>query len=354
MAKPLRFPRYSINASITHPCKRTASVPLSPGQQSLPQGQHRASDEEFKSYAKKYDMAIARAHTLAREYHHLPPSKRDRARFEEIGNAFAAAARISRDQWSYRCKLEKERLEALLARGGPTGDISSEETSTSMHTVAGARASEGWQYASMLADAWGMKEEMAMPLEDMPVLRPTYPTATTASHSSYYSDRASSGYLHPGYTQSGYASYMSQQGSGSGELAHPRTTTTTTAAAYRDRIDSNASAAPSLDSYAHSSSSHTHSGISHTLQHSKSHQTFTGAASASAAATTPAAVGSTTASSFRHSGYHSSPLKSGTPELTKRSSVEEPVTRAPIVLSKGRRYRERGSSLAASVPVTVS
>lgn len=177
-----------------------------------------------------------------------------------------------------------------------------DEGELSTHRIAGARATEGWQYASMLADAWGIKDEVE-PLEDMPVLKPVYPTARS---SSFYSDRnGGPSYLHPGYSQANYTTYAS-----------PGPT-------RRDRMDSNASAALSLaDSQHHSTSSHTHSGFSHSLNHSQSHHTLS------------------------KSNYLSSPLKSN-------SGVEETVTRAPIVLTKGRKYRERGNSLA-SVPVTVS
>lgn len=269
-------------------------------------------------------MAIAKAHALAREYHHLPPAKRDRPRFEHIGHAFAAAARISREQWSYRCRSEKEHLEALLesTHGRPSeADIMGDEFS--IHRVAGARATEGWQYSSMLANAWGMNEEVAEPLEDMPILKPKYPTSHSPSSSSsspYYGDRAPA-YLHPGYSQGGYASYISQPAAAStGEFASPKPPP-------RDRIDSGASTAPSLESYAHSGSSHTHSGLSHGLHQSKSHPVF----STPSTATTSAPLSHSTKSNHVPSSF-------------KSAVVEETVVRPPIKLTKGKRYRERGAA----------
>ncbi|KAG8830629.1 hypothetical protein FRC20_008314 [Serendipita sp. 405] len=144
-----------------------------------------APDDEFKAYTRTYDATITRAHQLAREYHHLPPSKRDRQGYEKVGRAFAEAAKVSRVQWTLRCELEKERLETLLS---PPPSSSKEEKKerkrqveaeangeyTSLHRIAGARAREGWEYASMLAEAWGVSEDVAVkePLEEMAVLKP--------------------------------------------------------------------------------------------------------------------------------------------------------------------------------------
>jgi hypothetical protein len=265
---------------------------------------HHISDADFKTYTKQYDTAIAKAHTLAREYHHLPPARRDRNRFEQIGQAFAAAAAISREHWSFRCMLEKERLEALINSGAP---ISPAELApfASPHAVAGMRATEGWQYASMLADAWGCPGEMNIPLEEMPVLKPDVPAGyydPSAQFSNNYN--MSGGYAHPGYSQSGYASYMAEAA---------------TAPKYkpRNRLDSTTSmGAVSVDSHAHSVSSHTHSGISHHLQNSRP-------------------------------GHRHASTISLVPQLERRTSSihEEPMeTRPPVVLRKAKKYRERSNS----------
>jgi hypothetical protein len=279
-------------------------------------------------------MAIARAHALAREYHHLPPIKRDRPRFEHIGRAFAAAARISREQWSYRCKLEKERLEALLesTHGQPSEvDVMGDEFS--LHRVAGARATEGWQYSSMLASAWGVNEEVAEPLEDMPVLKPTYPIAySSSSLPAYYGD-GSPAYIHPGYTQGNYASYLSQPtaAASNGNFASSKPPPA------RGRFDSSASTTSSLESHARPGSSHTHN-LSHGLHPSNSHP----------ALPTPTPPPTTTAplNLSNQSNYVPSRLKS--------ALVEETAVRAPIKLTKGRRYRERGGSLGDAAAATAA
>jgi hypothetical protein len=222
--------------------------------------------------------------------------------------------------------LEKERLEALLeSTGGRPSEADIVGDEFAIHRVAGTRATEGWQYASMLADAWGIKEEVAEPLEEMPILKPTYPTTSYSSSpsSSYYGDRAQT-YLHPGYTQGGYASYVSQP------VAASSTDYPIPKAPSRDRIDSSASASPSLES--NESSSHTHSGLSHGLQHSQSHQT-------------PSVLASPSSYSAQ-SSYVPSPLKS--------TMVEETVGRAPIKLTAGKLYRERGNSLGGAAAVTVA
>lgn len=275
---------------------------------------HHVSDTDFKTYTKAYDTAIAKAHTLAREYHHLPPARRDRDRFEQIGQAFAAAAALSREHWSYRCRLEHDRLEHLVKSGAP---ISPADLApyASPHAVAGMRATEGWQYASMLADAWGCPGEMSIPLEEMPVLKPDIPANNYYDGSQFSNSwSAGSGYMHPGYTQSGYASYMAEAA---------------TASKYkpRSRLNSTASLGPaaSVDSHA---SSHTHSGISHHLQNSRSNLALAGGNASGA-------------------GRRRTSVVSLVPELERRASSihEEPVeTRPPVVLRKAKRYRERSNS----------
>jgi hypothetical protein len=123
------------------------------------------TDEDFKAYAREYDASIAYAHSLARNYHYLPLEKRDRPRFDKVGKAFANAADVSRQHHSLRCSHERTRE---MNRDGPS---TPEEWKKVMEyerdRVAARRATEGWEYASVLAEAWGCKDE-SKPLEIEP------------------------------------------------------------------------------------------------------------------------------------------------------------------------------------------
>jgi hypothetical protein len=305
--------------------------------------QQSVSDQEFKVYTKNYETAISKAHSLAREYHHLPPASRDRQRFEHVGQSFAAAARLSREHWSYRCQLEKERLETLVASGTTMSQADVSAQDLSPHRVAGMRATEGWQYATMLADAWGAKEEMATPLEDMLTLKPNPPTFSPYGASSSFSNLGySSGYMHPGYAPGVFASYATQ-------AVDPTIDPAVPGSQSRSRVGSNASKA----SDAYSASTHTNSGALYSLKHSQSH----GALSSSGK---PSHGYASSSLNKRRSGIDLSDSSEPIPPLptapvgrTSFSTIEEPTTRAPIKLTKGRRYKERaGESAPAAVAVS--
>ncbi|KAG8822663.1 hypothetical protein FRC17_009494 [Serendipita sp. 399] len=273
-------------------------------------------DEEFKAYTRTYDLLIAKAHTLAREYHHLPVAKRDREGYERVGKAFAEAARASREQWTMRCALERERMktEGMGA------------AMMSVHRLAGTRACEGWEYASMLADAWGVSEEMNVPLDEMPHQpQPHSYGPTMASSVPYPMEEVADvnefggygygggGYVHPGYDRTAYAEYVAQQQQQQ-QQQHHRGYARKRNVSVRTRLDSGVSAA--APSVLESMSTHEDGGQQQQQQqrqqrsysHSQSHHGHAGRRLSGEMVTTTAAGAATatmgrSSASTGHNGY---------------------------------------------------
>jgi hypothetical protein len=124
------------------------------------------TDEDFKAFAREYDAAICYAHSLARNYHHLPADKRDQSGFDKVGKAFANAAYISRQHHTFRCQLGRTR-EMSREAPSPPEEVSDQDMKYERDRAAASRATEGWEYASMLAEAWRCKDE-SKPLQGEP------------------------------------------------------------------------------------------------------------------------------------------------------------------------------------------
>ncbi|KAG8808924.1 hypothetical protein FRC17_003699 [Serendipita sp. 399] len=271
-------------------------------------------DEEFKAYTRTYDLLIAKAHTLARDYHHLPVAKRDREGYERVGKAFAEAARASREQWTMRCALERERMK--------TEGMGMGATMMSVHRLAGTRACEGWEYASMLADAWGVSEEMNVPLDEMPhqpqphsygpASSVPYPMEEIADVNEFGGyGYGGGGYVHPGYDRTAYAEYVAQQQQQ--QQQHHRGYARKRNVSVRTRLDSGVSAA--APSVLESMSTHEDGGQQQQQQrqqrsysHSQSHHGHSGRRLSGEMVTTTAAAAATmgrSSASTGHNGYGS-------------------------------------------------
>lgn len=161
---------------------------------------------------------------------------------------------MSRQHWEERCRLEKERLERIA--NGEDHDADVDPNAASPHRVAGMRATEGWQYASMLADAWGCSTEISAPLEEMPTLEPVW--ADSLAHEMEFGNLQGYGDAYGGY-KSVHPAYFS----GHSSLRGSNTPRGSPKMGESSKLGHGYGGSPSASIESLSQSSHTHSAPSH-------------------------------------------------------------------------------------------